>query len=114
MQCMQPKTARKPTISLRLPERLLGEIDGLVQRTRMRSRTEFVERAVEAYVDELREARVVVVKEWTEGKARAAMLRFLKGKKAMYVTDIAESLGMDLDLAFRVASSLAKEGKVVD
>jgi DNA-binding transcriptional ArsR family regulator len=80
----------------------------------MRSRTEFVERAVEAYIDELREARVVVVKEWTEAKARAAILRFLKGKKAMYVTDIAESLGMDLDLAFRVARSLAKEGKVVD
>jgi hypothetical protein len=56
----------------------------------------------------------VVVKEWTEVKARAAMFRFLKGKKVMYVTDIAEALGMDLDLAFRVAGSLAKEGKVVD
>jgi nitrous oxide reductase accessory protein NosL len=79
----------------------------------MRSRTEFVERAVEAYVEEIREARIVVVKDWTEPKARTAMLRFLKGKKAMYVTDIAESLGMDLDLAFRVAGFLAKEGKVV-
>ena len=106
--------ARKPTTSLRLPQGLLKDIDDLVQRTRMRSRTEFVERAVEAYIDELREARVVVVKEWTEAKACAAILRFLKGKKAMYVTDIAESLGMDLDLAFRVASSLAREGKVVD
>ena len=58
--------------------------------------------------------RVVVIREWTEAKARSSILRFLKGKKAMYVTDIAESPGMDLDLAFRVASSLAKEGKVVD
>ena|SRR5712664_1115484 len=111
---MQTNAARKPTISLRLPQRLLKDIDDLVQRTRMRSRTEFVERAVEAYADELREARVVVVKEWTEVKARAAMFRFLKGKKATYVTDIAEALGMDLDLAFRVAGSLAKEGKVVE
>lgn len=61
-----------------------------------------------------REARVVVVKEWTEVKGRRAILGFLKGKKAMYVMDIAEALGMDLDLAFQVAGSLAKEGKVVD
>ncbi len=80
----------------------------------MRSRTEFLERAVESYVDELREARVVVVKSWTEGKARTAILRYLKGRRATYVTDVAEALGMDLDLAFRVVGSLAKEGRVVE
>jgi len=79
----------------------------------MRSRTEFVERAVETYVDEIREARVVVVKEWTEAKAHAAVFRFLKGRPATYVTDIAEALGMELDLAFRVVGALAKEGKIV-
>ena len=80
----------------------------------MRSRTEFLERAVESYVDELREARVVVVKSWTEGKARTAILRYLKGRRATYVTDVAEGLGMDLDLAFRVVGSLVKEGRVVE
>ena len=110
---MQSESGRKPTISLRLPRRLLEEIDDLVRRTRMRSRTEFVERAVETYVDELREARIVFVKPWTEGKARAAILRYLKGRRATYVTDIAEALGMDLDLAFHVVGSLAKEGEVV-
>jgi len=80
----------------------------------MRSRTEFLERAVETYVDELREARVVVVKPWREGKARTAILRYLKGRRATYVTDVAEALGMDLDLAFRVVRTLVKEGRVVD
>ena len=80
----------------------------------MRSRTEFLERAVETYVDELREARVVVVKSWTVAKARAAILRYLKGRRATYVTDIAEALGMDLDLAFRVVGTLVKEGRVAD
>ena len=79
----------------------------------MRSRTEFIERAVETYVDELGEARIVVVKPWAEAKARAAILRYLKGRRATYVTDIAEALGMDLDLAFRVVASLAKERRVV-
>ncbi|MGQ0796277.1 MAG: ribbon-helix-helix domain-containing protein, partial [Methanobacteriota archaeon] len=90
VHCMQSKTARKPTISLRLPQRLLEEIDGLVRRTRMRSRTEFLERAVEAYVEELREARIVVVTPWTRAKARAAILRYLMGRRATYVTDVAE------------------------
>jgi hypothetical protein len=29
------------------------------------------------------------------------------------VTEIAEALGMDLDLAFRVVGALGKEGKIV-
>lgn len=114
MYCMQSQRKSKPTISLRLPRTLLEEIHGLVRRTRMRSRTEFIERAVETYVDELREARIVVVRPWTQAKARTAILRHLKGLQATYVTDIAEALGMDLDLAFRVVGSLAKQGKVVD
>jgi len=93
---------------------LLEEIDQLVRRTKMRSRTEFVERAVENYANEIRESHVVVVKEWTEAKARTAILRYLKGRPATYVTDIAEALGMDLDLAFRLVGSLSEEGKVVD
>ena len=113
MYCMQSAKDLKPTISLRLPRRRLEEIDELVRRTRMRSRTEFIERALETYVDELRESRIVVVRPWKESKARAAVLQYLKGRRATYVTDIAEALGMDLDLAFRVAGSLAKEGKVV-
>lgn len=113
MYCIHSSMKRKPTISLRLPRPLLEEIDELVRRTRIRSRTEFVEPAVETYVDELREARIVVVREWTETKARTAILRYLKGRRATYVTDIAEALGMELDLAFRVVGSLAKEGKVI-
>lgn len=113
MYCMQPPRRSKPTISLRLSAPLLEEIDGLVRRTRMRSRTEFIERAIATFVDELKESRIVVVRPWTQAKARAAILRYLKGRQATYVTDIAEALGMDLDLAFQVAASLAKEGKVV-
>lgn len=113
MYCMQSLRGSKPTISLRLPRTLLEEIDGLVRRTRMRSRTEFIERAVETYVDELREARVVVVRPWTPAKARTAIMRYLKGRRSTYVTDIAEALGMDLDLAFRIVGTLAQEGKVV-
>src|SRR5206468_10413363 len=108
---MHSSVDRKPTISMRLPRALLEEIDDLVRRTRMRSRTEFVERAVETYVDELREARIVVVREWTEAKARAAVLRFLKGRPATYVTDTAEAIGTVFGLAFRVLGDLGAGGE---
>src|SRR2546428_13367090 len=102
MYCMQSKEKSKPTISLRLPRRILEEIDGLVKRTRMRSRTEFIERAVETYVEELREARIVVAKPWTDKGARVAILRYLKVRSATYGTDVAEALGRDVERALRV------------
>ncbi|MFA5897027.1 MAG: ribbon-helix-helix protein, CopG family, partial [Thermoplasmata archaeon] len=101
---------RKPTISLRLSTDRLSAIDGLVARTGMRSRTEFIERALDAYVREIREAKVIAVRPWTEKGARAAVVRFLKKRPSAYVSEIAESLGMDFDLAFRVVDSLMEEG----
>jgi hypothetical protein len=85
----------------------------LVLKTRMRSRTEFVEQAIESFIDDLKESRIVVLKPWTDAKARSAIVRYLKGRPATYVTDAAEALGMDLDLAFRIVKALIKEGKVV-
>lgn len=110
---MQPEKERKPTISLRLPSELLNEVDELVRRTGMRSRTELMERAVTAYVEELKEAKVVKVRLYTDAEARRAILGYLDDRPATYVSDIAEALAMDLDQAFRVVASLAEEGEVV-
>ncbi len=65
-------------------------------------------------MEDLREAKVIVVRPWTMAKGRAAVLKYLKGRPATLVSDIAEVLGMDLDLAFRVVDSLAREGRVGD
>lgn len=109
---MQNRRARKTTTSLRLSPSLLDEVDRLVARTRMRSRTEFIERAVEAYAEEVREAKVIVVKPWSLKKAKSAILDYLKGHPGTYVSDIAEALQMDLDVAFRAVDALAREGKI--
>ncbi len=78
----------------------------------VRSRTEFIERAVAAYVQELKEAKVIVVRPWTLAKARAAILRYLGKRPSAYVSDIAEALGMDFETAFRVVGSLMEAGDV--
>ena len=85
----------------------------MVGRTRMKSRTEFLERAIEAYVQELRDSKVVVVKNWTEPKARAAIVKYLRRRPSAFVSEICEALGMDFELGFRVVR-LLMEGGIVD
>jgi len=109
---MQGKKPFKPTTSLRLSEAHLAEIDRLVRRTRMRSRTDFIERAIERYIEELAESKLVVVRPWTESKARAAILKYLKGRSSTHVSDIIEALGMEPERAFRIVDSLLQEGTV--
>ena len=90
----------------------MRDVDELVARAGMRSRTDLIERAVEAYVEELKDAKVVILKPWTEARAKAAVLRFLRGRPAAYVFEIVEALGMDPELAWRVVDALAGEGKI--
>ncbi len=112
MYCMHAKSLRKPTISLRLPEELLKEMDDLVSRSGMRSRTDFVQKAVEAYVEDLKDTKVVVLRPWTEKRARAAVMKFLRERSSAHLSDIVEALGMDPDLAFKTVETLAQEGKI--
>jgi len=109
---MHAKALRKPTISLRLPEELLKEVDDLVSRSGMKSRTEFVQRAVEAYVEDMKDTKVVMLKPWTEKRAKAAVMELLRGRSSARVSEIVESLGMDPELAFKTVEALAREGKI--
>ena len=109
---MQGKRPIKPTTSLRLSKVQLEEIDRLVQRTGMRSRTDFIGRAIERYIEELAESKLVVVRPWTEARARAAILKYLKGRRSTHVSDIIEGLGMEPERAFRIVDSLLMEGTV--
>jgi len=119
MYCMQgvrlgrrTRGAGKPTTSLRLSERQLQEIDDIVGRTGMRSRTQFIEQAISRYIEELAETKIVVVRAWTEAKATAAILKYLRGRRSTHVSDIVEALGMEPEQAFRVVDALMKEGNV--
>ncbi|HLQ42956.1 MAG TPA: ribbon-helix-helix protein, CopG family [Thermoplasmata archaeon] len=109
---MQNRTARKPTISLRVPPNLLAKVDDLVGRTRMKSRTEFLERAIEAYVQDIQDSKVVIVKSWTEPKARAAVVKYLRRHPSAFVSEICEALGIDFELGFRVVRRLMEDGIV--
>lgn len=110
--CMQATRTRKPTISLRLKDDLLRKVDEIVRRARMKSRTEFIERAIEAYAEELREAKIVYVRPWSRKRAKGALLKFVRAHPGAYVSDVAEALGMDFELAFSIVDELRGEDRV--
>src|SRR5712691_7182432 len=109
---MQRRRLTKPTTSVRLPREQLREIDALVRRTGMRSRTELIERAIGKYIEDLKESKVLTLKDWTQTTAKAAVRRYLKNRPSTYVSEIIEALGMEPDLAFRTVDALLKEGAV--
>ena len=109
---MQRERLTKPTTSIRLSAEQLRDVDELVRRTGMKSRTELIERAIERYIEDLKGSKVLVLREWTPTKAKAAVVKFLKNRPSAYVSDIIEALGMDPDLAFRTVDTLLREGAV--
>lgn len=110
---MQATRTRKPTISLRLRDDLVKEVDEIVRRARMKSRTEFIERAIESYAEELREAKVVYVRPWSRKRAKGALLKYVRAHPGAYVSEIAEALGMDFELAFSIVDELMEADRVV-
>src|SRR3989449_8887737 len=97
MQYMQNRKMRKPTISLRLPPKLLGEVEDLAGRAHMKSRTELLERAIEAYVQELRDSKAVAVRTWIEPKGRAASVKYWRRKPAAFVAETCRDVRIDSD-----------------
>jgi len=109
---MQRERLTKPTTSIRISTDQLRDIDELVRRTGMRSRTEFIERAIGQYIEDLKESKVLLLREWTPTKAKAAVLKYLRNRPSAHVSDIIEALGMEPDLAFRTVDTLLREGAV--
>ena len=119
MHCIQDRLAkrsrarsRKPTTSLRLSEQQVSEIDRLVRRVGMRSRTEFIEQAIARYLQELEDAKILIVRRRTDQKAKAEVLEYLRGRRSTHVSDIMEALGMEPEQAFRVVDSLIKGERI--
>ena len=109
---MQRNRLTKATTSIRLSAEQLRQVDDLVRRTGMKSRTELIERAIERYIGDLKGAKVLVLREWTRTTAKVAVLKYLKNRPSAYVSDIIEALGMEPNLAFRTVDILLQEGAV--
>ncbi len=52
------------------------------------------------------------LREITDYEAKKELLEFIKGKKGVYPSDIADALRLPLEQVFRIVTELSREGKV--
>ncbi len=52
------------------------------------------------------------LREITDYEAKREMLEFIKGKKSVYPSDIADTLRLPLEQVFRILIELSNDGKV--
>ncbi len=57
-------------------------------------------------------ARVIEIREITDGLAKIELLEYIKGKKRVYPSNIANTLRLPLEQVFRITNELLGEGKV--
>jgi metal-responsive CopG/Arc/MetJ family transcriptional regulator len=77
-----------------------------------RSRSELIRESIRHFLDEIGEARIIRVRKMTLEQAKREILDYLKQHNSAYVSEIANERGIDIDLAFRAARALEKEGLV--
>ncbi len=106
------KTSKRRVIPVRLGEEDLRKIDGLLSKTRSRSRSEFIRDAVEYYVNNVAGVKIVELRDMSEDKAKEEILAYIKKRKEAEAFDIANDLRLDLDLTMKALKELWEEGRI--
>lgn len=96
-------------LGVRLTGREEEEIKKLVEAGIYISASEFIRESVRKNLASL---KVIEVRKVPKSKARKEILFYLRKHKEAYASDIAEVLGLDLDLVFSIMKELAAEGAV--
>ncbi len=100
------------TLSSKLVRRARKLLDGPLGE-RYRSLTELTSEALEEKLEALREAAIVSMRTPSREDAERMILTYLKENPgAHYPSDIAYSLGLDLEVVFEVTESLLREHMV--
>lgn len=102
--------------SVTLPSSLAREARKLLESPageQYRSLTELVSEAIEEKLEAFRDISIVSTKSVSREEAKRMMLDYLrKNPGAHYPSDIAHSLGLDLDIVFDVTQSMLRDHMV--
>jgi len=100
------------TIPVSVPTDVVKKIDAARARLGYRSRNEVIRESVKRFLEEIEEAKVIRVRNLSLKQAKEEILTYLKRHNSAYVSELAEALGLDIDLAFRAVAELEREGVV--
>lgn len=112
--CMvaEAKVVKRATVPVSLPISVVKKIEELRGRLGYRSRNDVIREAIRRFIEEMEEAKVLYVKDVTLEQAKREIVEYLKRHGSAYVSEVAESLGVDIELAFKAVEELEKEGVV--
>lgn len=110
---MQSIIRRHLIVPVRVPAELAERLDKTVSKLHYASRNEFIREAIEQHVNDRLESRMVEVRDVSVKDAAKMIDRYLsKNPGAHYVSDLAEELGLELEVAFKAAKTLEAQGAV--
>lgn len=108
----EAKVVKRATIPVSLPISVVKKIEELRARLGYRSRNDVIREAVRRFIEEMEEAKVLYVRDVTGEQAKREIVEYLKRHGSAYVSEMAESLGINIELAFKAVEELEKEGIV--
>jgi len=105
----EAKVVKRANVPVSLPVSVVEKIEKLRATLGYRSRNDVIREAIRRFIEEMEEAKVLYVKDMTLEKAKMEIIKYLKHHSSAYVSEMAESLGIDIELAFEAVSDLKKE-----
>ncbi|MBI4258079.1 MAG: ribbon-helix-helix protein, CopG family [Thaumarchaeota archaeon] len=99
-------------VPVRFDEEELDAIDENMGKISARSRSEFIRTAVEHYLNNLREMKVIKIRNVSNNRAKKEILAYLRDREEAETFDIANDLKLDLNLTVQALKELWEEGTV--
>lgn len=100
------------TIPVSIPAEVVKKIDAARARLGYRSRNEVIRESVKRFLEEIVEAKVIRMRSLSLKRAKVEILAYLEEHNSAYVSELAEALGLDINLAFKAVAELEREGAV--
>lgn len=103
---------KRATIPVSMPVDVIKRVDKMRAKLGYRSRNEVIRESVRHFLEEIEEMKVIRIRNISLKQAKKEILAYLKQRNSAYVGDIADTLGIDVQLAFKAVEELQREGEV--
>jgi len=101
------------TIPLRIHRNKIQKLDLLVRKLHARSRNEIIRDAIDQYISQMMETKIIEVRDVSVDEAARLIDDYIsKNSGKHYVSELSEELGIELGTAFKAAQKLIDAGEV--
>jgi metal-responsive CopG/Arc/MetJ family transcriptional regulator len=103
---------KRVTVPVSMAPEIVKQIDSARAKLGYRSRNEVIRESIRHFLEETEEMKVIRIRDISLKQAKKEILTYLKKHNSAYVGDIADTLGIDIRVAFKAVEELQREGAV--